>query len=58
MLADTDEENIQMLDGLFVGQLDEEELALFEIAIKDGKAARSYEGVAGFLGLAKVRITS
>jgi hypothetical protein len=40
--------------GLFVGQLDEVELALFEQAIKDGVARRYYDGTAGFLGLAKV----
>jgi hypothetical protein len=46
---------IRRLAGLFVGQLDESELALFELAIKNGRAVRAYEGGAGLMGLAKVR---
>lgn len=39
-----------------MGQLGEQEMRTFERAIKDGEAARSYEGVAGSLGLARVRL--
>lgn len=42
-------------EGLFVGILDENQLEEFNQAVKDGKARRSYEGAAGFMGLAKVR---
>ena len=49
-------EAVTRLDGLFVGQLNEDELLLFELAIKEGLAYRSYEGGASFMGLAKVRI--
>ena len=44
------------LDGLFVGQLDPDEMQAFEAAIKAGEARRSYEGAAGLMGLAKVRL--
>lgn len=49
-------EELRRLDGLFVGQLEPEEIDLFEQAIERGMARRSYEGAAGFMGLAKVRI--
>lgn len=49
--------DLDRLEGLFVGQLNERELKIFETAIKDGEAQRSYEGGAGFMGLAKVRLT-
>lgn len=44
------------LEGLFVGSLNDLEMDDFERLVKDGKAYRSYEGVGGFLGLAKVRL--
>lgn len=44
------------INGLFVGQLSEEELAWFEQAVEDGRASRSYENGGGFVGLCKVRI--
>jgi hypothetical protein len=43
------------LDGLFVGQLNEEEMDLFRAAVKRREARRSFEGVAGLMGLARVR---
>jgi hypothetical protein len=49
-------EELLRLDGLFVGQLREHELELFEEAVRRGLARRSYEGGAGFMGLARVRI--
>lgn len=48
--------DLEQIEGLFVGQLDERELRTFERAIDDGEARRSYEGGAGFMGLAKVRL--
>ncbi len=49
--------DLERINGLFVGQLNERELRLFERAIQDGEARRSYEGGAGFMGLAMVRLT-
>jgi hypothetical protein len=48
--------DLERIEGLFVGQLDDYELWLFEHAVADGMAERSYEGGAGFMGLAKVRL--
>ena len=48
--------DLQRLEGLFVGQLSDDELKLFEQAIKDGRAKRWYNGAAGFMGLAKVKL--
>lgn len=49
--------DLDRIDGLYVGMLDEDELKLFERARKDGDAIRSYDHVAGaVLGLAKVKI--
>jgi hypothetical protein len=50
--------DLEQIDGLFVGQLDEREMRTFERAVQDGEAVRSYEGGAGFMGLAKVRLLS
>lgn len=47
---------LEQMDGMFVGFLDPAELWLFEKAVEDGLARRSYEGGAGFMGLAKVRL--
>ena len=44
------------LAGLYVGQLDANELEAFNAACLAGTAQRVYEGAGGFLGLAKVRI--
>lgn len=49
--------DLERIEGLFVGQLDEKEMRLFERAIEDGEARRSYEGGAGFMGLARVRLS-
>lgn len=48
--------SISNYDGLYVGLLTPEELEEFNRWCKDGKASRSYEGAAGFIGLPKVRI--
>jgi hypothetical protein len=44
------------MDGIYVGYLDPEELTEFDRAVEEGKAYRSYEGVGGLMGLAKVRL--
>ena len=48
--------DLDHIEGLFVGQLDKRQMRLFERAVQDGEAYRSYEGGAGFMGLAKVRL--
>jgi hypothetical protein len=48
--------DLDRIEGLFVGQLDEREMRCFERAIEDGEAYRSYEGGPGFIGLARVRL--
>ncbi len=48
--------DLDRIEGLFVGQLDEREMQTFVRAVQDGEAFRSYEGGAGFMGLAKVRL--
>lgn len=53
---DTLIDRLSHVNGLFVGQLDEVELAMFREAQKLGIATESYVGAAGFLGLAKVVI--
>ena len=47
---------IQRLKGILVALLDEEELELFEAAIKAGWAYRDYDHVGGMFGLARVGI--
>jgi hypothetical protein len=42
--------------GLFVGMLDADELAAFDRLCEAGLAQRTYEGAAGFMGLAKVEL--
>lgn len=49
--------DLERIEGLFVGQLNEREMRVFERAVEDGEADRSYEGGAGFMGLAKIRLT-
>lgn len=53
--TETDEEWLERVDSLFVGQLDSEEMALFQQLIVAGKARREYCGIAGLLGCATVR---
>jgi hypothetical protein len=48
--------DLEHIDGLFIGQLNEQEMHAFERAVAEGEAYRSYEGGAGFMGLAKVRL--
>lgn len=48
--------DLSSLSGLFVGQLSDEEMAAFDCAVDEGRAYRDFSGVAGLLGLAKVKI--
>lgn len=48
--------DLSKLNGLFVGQLDSEELEAFNRACHEGWARRIYRGAAGLMGLAKVQI--
>ncbi len=51
------EEWLSRVDGLFVGLLTEDEQKDLQEAVKQKLARYSYEGAAGFMGLAKVRKT-
>jgi len=52
----TDEEEVGRLNGMYVGQLDSDELAAFDRERKAGRARASYNHAGGFLGLAKVEV--
>lgn len=47
---------VRPFEGWFTGQLDEAERRIFDDACNEGLARRSYEGAAGFMGLARVRL--
>jgi len=49
-------DTLSRINGLFVGLLDEDELKIFDDACRTQDARRSYEGGAGLMGLAKVRV--
>lgn len=55
-MSEEDFSDLTSLNGLYVGQLNSNEFALFEEAINKGWAQRNYDGVGGFMGLAKVKI--
>jgi len=44
------------INGLYVGQLSQDELRWFEEAVSTGRAWRDYDGPHGALGLAKVKL--
>jgi hypothetical protein len=50
--------DLASLNGLHVGMLTEDELALFNAACRAGTAHRDYGGLGGFMGLAKVRLAT
>ena len=50
-------EQVRRWSGWYAGMLDDDEMTLFNRAVKEGYAYRSYEGAAALLGLAKIRIT-
>lgn len=47
---------LSRINGRFVGELTDDELAVFESACQHGLARRAYSGAAGLLGLARVRV--
>ena len=47
---------LEKLDGMYVGMLDEDEMKIFEGGIERGWAKRSYSHGFGFMGLAKVKV--
>jgi hypothetical protein len=49
-------DTLHRISGLFVGMLDKDELEVFDEACRRHQAVRSYEGGAGLMGLAKVRL--
>lgn len=51
-----DLDDLDRMEGMFVGQLNEHELRVFNNAVAKGWAERSYEGGGGLMGLAKVRL--
>lgn len=57
MSLDDDLELLMHCNGLFEGQLTEEELAAFRRLKKAGWARVSYSGASGLLGLGKVSVT-
>lgn len=50
--------DLEHIDGLFVGSLNADEMRTFTRAVQDGEAVRHYDGAAGFMGLAKVRVVA
>jgi hypothetical protein len=48
--------DLHQMDGMFVGLLSDDEIEVFNRAVKAGQARRVYEGGGGFMGLAKVRL--
>jgi len=54
-MTEEDRDLLDGLDGIFVGQFNQEELAAFHRAVDEGKMEHSYEGVSGFMGLATAR---
>lgn len=53
--TDFDGDFLRRIDGLFVGMLDDSELARFDSLVKKGLARRGYQGVGGFMDLAKAQ---
>jgi len=51
----TEEEELDAINGLYVGMLSDEEMELFNECVSKRLAYRAYEGTAGLMGLAKVR---
>lgn len=47
---------VRQFNGLYVGQLSQNELADFTMAVSEGIACREFEGVGSWLGIAKVRV--
>ena len=47
---------IEALNGIYVGLLSADEIEIFDRACSEGLAHRSYQGVGGFMGMAKVSV--
>lgn len=58
MSEESDYEKVRGLNGLFVGQLNDEEEQAFWRLCNINRAYPSFEGTAGFLGAAKVRFVA
>ena len=56
-MSEEEMEQVRRWSGWYAGMLDDDEMTLFNRAVKEGYAYRSYEGAAALLGLAKIRIT-
>jgi len=54
--TEADKDLMENVNGLFVGLLNEGEMESFYRCLEDNYVIRSYEGAAGFMGLAKIRI--
>jgi len=48
---------LRLIEGLFIGQLTEDQVLLFNAGFDAGLCRRSYEGTLGLMGLARVRLT-
>lgn len=49
--------DLERIEGLYVGQLNEREMRLFERAVRDGEAVRAWDHLAAAaLGLARVKL--
>lgn len=55
-MTEEEAEDLERIEGLCVGQLRRDEMELFERAVREGHARRSYEGMMGLLGLPMVRL--
>jgi len=55
-MSDEDMDIVHHVNGLYVGQLNEEELQAFNRACKAGKATRTSSGAGWLLGLPKVMV--
>ena len=55
MATDDDRMMALRVAGLYVGQLDPDELEAFKRCVDEGSARRDYHGVGGLMGMAKVR---
>jgi hypothetical protein len=52
-----DERLLSGVNGIFVGLLDDEEVKALDRLVAQGRARYVYQGAAGFMGLAKFRLT-
>jgi hypothetical protein len=55
-MSEEDARELDRLEGIFVGQLTPHERNIFDKAVALHLAWRDYDGLAGFMGMAKVRL--